>query len=291
MQLISGDLWNPSRLPHHDRTGIIQTDVGKVVIIQMIWTLNERWQALTGVVSLGQHRAQLPCVNGTRPGGYDSWSSHLYPYSLVAHIRIQQGMRCWPTIMTSRTHWTLQSRTDNINRLLNHWNTLRFDNQSSPSAKCKPLWQLHTSLPDTPVNCVSSSKYVQVCHGPPGAHQGALKLYRKILRFYWKHLQLSRSIQDDPSRIFKFSSSGDLDASPWEISSAAVAAVQICGRLGTVFSQLLLLEFHNYKAFHLSNSSFLRLHDWLHHNMACIIYLSDTINIHTVNRRADGTWA
>jgi hypothetical protein len=64
---------------------------------------------------------------------------------------------------------------------------------------------------------------------------------------------------------------------------------QLCGRLGAVFSQQWFLGFHNYKAFRVSDSSVLESQDLLHYNMACIIYLSLCIYIHTANLAADST--
>jgi hypothetical protein len=60
--------------------------------------------------------------------------------------------------------------------------------------------------------------------------------------------------------------------------------VQLCGRLSAVFSQQWFIGFHYDKGFRVSDSS-------LHHNMACIIYLSHSIYIHTANLAADSTGA
>jgi hypothetical protein len=68
-------------------------------------------------------------------------------------------------------------------------------------------------------------------------------------------------------------------------------AAQLCVRLSAVFSQQWFLGFHNLKAFRVSDSSFLESQDSLHHDMACIIYLSLPIYIHTANLAADGTGA
>jgi len=57
------------------------------------------------------------------------------------------------------------------------------------------------------------------------------------------------------------------------------------------FSQQWFLGFHNHKAFRVSDSSLLESQDSLHHNMACIIYLSFSIYIHMANLAADGTGA
>ena len=64
------------------------------------------------------------------------------------------------------------------------------------SAKCKPVWKTHTTLPDNPVALTSASKYFQVLPGPPAAVQCALKLCKRILKCSWKRLQLRRCIQD-----------------------------------------------------------------------------------------------
>jgi hypothetical protein len=68
-------------------------------------------------------------------------------------------------------------------------------------------------------------------------------------------------------------------------------SAQLCGRLSAVFSQQWFIGFHNHKAFRVSDSSLLQSQDSLHHNMACIIYLSHSIYIHTANLAADGTGA
>jgi hypothetical protein len=64
------------------------------------------------------------------------------------------------------------------------------------SAKCKSVQKPHANLPDTPVALTSASKYFEMLPGPPGALQNALRLWKSILRCYWKHLQLWMSIQD-----------------------------------------------------------------------------------------------
>jgi hypothetical protein len=65
--------------------------------------------------------------------------------------------------------------------------------------------------------------------------------------------------------------------------------VQGCGRLGAVFPQQWFLGFHNDNAFHQSYSSFLQSQAWLHHNMACTMYLSLAMHIHMVNLAANST--
>ena len=63
-------------------------------------------------------------------------------------------------------------------------------------------------------------------------------------------------------------------------------------KLGAVFSQQWFLGSHNHKPIRVSYLSLLQSQeDSLHHNMACIIYLSLSIYIHTVNLAADGTRA
>ena len=68
-------------------------------------------------------------------------------------------------------------------------------------------------------------------------------------------------------------------------------SAQLCGRLSVVFSQQWFLEFHNLNAFRVSDSSLLESQDSLHQNMACIIYLSLSIYMHTANLAADRTGA
>ena len=63
---------------------------------------------------------------------------------------------------------------------------------------------------------------------------------------------------------------------------------KLCGRLGAVFSQQWFLEFHNHKAFHQSYWSLLQSQDLLHHNMACIIEVSQDIYIQRYRDNGDG---
>ena len=72
-------------------------------------------------------------------------------------------------------------------------------------------------------------------------------------------------LQDLTYRIVKF----------WSSETSA----QVCGRLIAIFSQQWFLGFHDHKAFPVSDSSLLQSQDSLHHNMACIIYLSLSIYI------------
>ena len=68
-------------------------------------------------------------------------------------------------------------------------------------------------------------------------------------------------------------------------------SAQLSRRLSALFSWQWFLGFHNNKAFRVSDSSFLESQNSLHHNMACIIYLSLSIYIHTANLAADGYWS
>jgi len=69
------------------------------------------------------------------------------------------------------------------------------------------------------------------------------------------------------------------------------ASAQLCGRLSAVFSPQCVLGFHNHKAFRVSDMALLKSQDSLHRNLACIIYRSLSIYIHTANLVADGTGA
>jgi len=60
----------------------------------------------------------------------------------------------------------------------------------------------------------------------------------------------------------------------WSNFGAAETSAQLCRRLSAVFSQQWFSGFHNHKAFRVSDSSLSQSQDLLHHNMACIIYLS-----------------
>ena len=87
----------------------------------------------------------------------------------------------------------------------------------------------------------------------------------------------TREFSGAPSRIVKFWSCWDLCAGLRETSRAAETSVQLYGRLDAIFSQQWFLGFHDHKAFRLSYSCLLQSQDSLHHNMACIMYLSDYI--------------
>jgi len=54
--------------------------------------------------------------------------------------------------------------------------------------KCKSVQKPHTNLPDSPVALTSTSKYFQMLPAPPGAWQRPLRLYRSILRCFWKYM-------------------------------------------------------------------------------------------------------
>ena len=69
----------------------------------------------------------------------------------------------------------------------------------------------------------------------------------------------------------------------------AETSAKLCGRHIAVFSQQWFLGFSNHKAFLVSDSSLLQSQDLLHHNMACIIYLSLSIYIHMANLAANAT--
>jgi len=157
------------------------------------------------------------------------------------------------------------------------------------SAKCKSVRTPQANLPDTSVDCTCAFKHCKMLPGPPGANQSALRLYKSILRCFWKHLPLWRCIQDAPFMIVKFWRYWDVCAGLRDTSRVAETSVQLCRRLGAVHSQQWFIAFHNHTAFPLWYSSLLQLQDSQHHNMACIIYLSDSIHIHTVNLAADGT--
>ena len=68
-------------------------------------------------------------------------------------------------------------------------------------------------------------------------------------------------------------------------------SAQLCGGLSAIMSLQWFLGFHNHKAFRVSDSSLLESQDSLHHNMACIIYLSLSISKHMANLSADSTGA
>jgi len=63
----------------------------------------------------------------------------------------------------------------------------------------------------------------------------------------------------------------------WSYFGAAETSGQVRRRLIAVFPQQWFLGFHNHNAFRVSDSSLLQSQDSLHHNMACIIYLSLSI--------------
>jgi len=100
-----------------------------------------------------------------------------------------------------------------------------------------------------------------------------------------------RMLQDWTCRRVKCCCSWDLCAGLQETSTAAYIPAQLCRRLSAVISQQWLLGFHNHEAFRVSDSPLLQSQDSLHHNMACIIYLSLSLYIHTANPAADGTGA
>jgi len=89
--------------------------------------------------------------------------------------------------------------------MIAYWVAITFPPQrhqdpvNRPSAKCRSVRKPHPSLPDTPVDLTSASKYFQMLPGPPGAKQSALRLCKSILRCSWRQLQLWRCIQDATS--------------------------------------------------------------------------------------------
>jgi len=56
------------------------------------------------------------------------------------------------------------------------------------SAKCQSVLRQHATLPDTPGDLSSGSKYIYMLPDRPGATQCALRLCKSILRCSWKHL-------------------------------------------------------------------------------------------------------
>ena len=100
-----------------------------------------------------------------------------------------------------------------------------------------------------------------------------------------------RMLWDLTYRIVRFWSSWDLCTRLRRRREQRTTSVQLCGRLNAVFWQQWFMTFHNHKAFCVSDSSLLQSQDSLHHNMACILYLSHSIYIHTANLTADGTGA
>jgi len=141
--------------------------------------------------------------------------------------------------------------------------------------------------------------------GPHGALQCALGLYKSILRCSWKHLQLWRCIQDATRltiRIVIFWSCWDPCAGVRKTSRAAKMSAQVYrrlqehlrpphrlhGKLGARFSQQWFLGFHNNKACCLLYPSLLQSQDSLHHNMACIIWVSLYIHKQRYRDNRDG---
>ena len=97
------------------------------------------------------------------------------------------------------------------------------------SAKSKSVQKPHAHLLDTPVALTSALKYFQMLPGPPGALQCALRLFKSILRCFWKYVQLWRCIQDATRltiRIFKFWSCWDLYTGLQETLRASETSVQ-----------------------------------------------------------------
>jgi len=153
----------------------------------------------------------------------------------------------------------------------------------SAAAKCNSVRKPHAILPDTPGDLTSASKYFHTLPDHPGDKQSALRLCKSIPRCSWKHLQLWRCIQEDPSRIVKFRSSWDLCADLRKTSREGETAVQLCGVLRVGPRPLrssagaMIQYSHNSgsyistRHFVLSYSSLLQSQDSLHHTMACII--------------------
>jgi hypothetical protein len=77
------------------------------------------------------------------------------------------------------------SRSNNTNWVMagHYWLSVR------TSAKCNSVWKQHGNLPDTPVDLTGVPKLLQMLPGPPGAKQSALRLWKSILRWSWKHVQ------------------------------------------------------------------------------------------------------
>jgi len=64
------------------------------------------------------------------------------------------------------------------------------------SAKQKSVQKLNANLPDCLVDLTSTPKSFQLLPDPSGAEQSAIRLCNSIFKYYRKHLQLWRCIQD-----------------------------------------------------------------------------------------------
>jgi hypothetical protein len=183
---------------------------------------------------------------------------------MSSRSRSQSGSR------RTNSRWRRQTRM----RMTRTWTT------RTKSAKCNSVWKPHSILPDTWGDLSSASEYFQMLPDAPGAKQSAFRLCKSILRCFWKHMQLWRSIQDTPLRRVKFWSSWDLCADLWDNSRQADASVELCGMLQEVPKPPCSSEGDfmlcsrsigsdiNTMHFILAYSSLLQSHDLLYHNMA-----------------------
>jgi len=101
--------------------------------------------------------------------------------------------------------------------LCNFWRSLHFIDLNVMmlciSAQCKSVWKPHANLPDNPVNHTSAANHFQICWGPPGAKQSALRLYHSILRCFFPDNQILELLR--PQRRYM----GDIESS-WNLCAA-----------------------------------------------------------------------
>jgi hypothetical protein len=140
--------------------------------------------------------------------------------------------------------------------------------------------QDHPNYPDALSDLISPLDLFQILSEPSEANQCTLSLCMIIPRCFestYTNRGAFRILWKLSCRIISLCSNWHLCIGMWETSRTADTCAQLCRRLGALFGQQWLSQFHRHKAFSLSYLSLLQSYALLNYNMACIsIWVAQT---------------